>query len=86
MSRETTTTYGTRMSPCWFGRGESRCTKSRPTQGDAAGDHTSNFTQVQAAVRRKSLLLLWWIDGGRVVVERSTLAWQDGSGYTRMGV
>ena len=34
------------------------------------------FTQVQAAVRRKTLLLLWWIDGGVNVVMCSTLAWQ----------
>ena len=39
-------------------------------------DHAGNFTQVRAAVRRKTLLLLWWIDGGKVVVERSTLARQ----------
>ena len=41
-------------------------------------------------MRRKTLLLLWWIDGGRMVVEHSTLAWQDrlggGSGYPRMSV
>jgi hypothetical protein len=41
-------------------------------------------------MRRKTLLLLWWIDGGKVVVERSTLARQGlpqgGSGYARMGV
>ena len=34
------------------------------------------FTQVRAVVRRKTLLLLWWIDGGKVMMERSTLAWQ----------
>ena len=53
-------------------------------------DHTGFFTQVRAAVRRKTLLLLWWIDGGKVVVERSTLARQGfphgNSGYARMGV
>ena len=36
-------------------------------------DHTGNFTQVRAAVRRKTLLLLWWIDGGRMMVRHSTL-------------
>ena len=34
------------------------------------------FTQVRAAARRKTLLLLWWIDGGMSVVVRSTLSRQ----------
>ena len=28
-------------------------------------DHTGRFTQVRAAARHKTLLLLWWIDGGK---------------------
>ena len=52
-------------------------------------DHTGGFTQVRAATRRKTLLLLWWIDGGMVVMEGSTLARQGlpqgGSGYTPKG-
>ena len=47
-----------------------------------------NFTQLRAAARRKTLILLWWIDGGKVVVERSTLARQGlpwgSSDYARM--
>ena len=39
-------------------------------------DHTGSFTQVRATMRRKTLLLLWWIDGGNVVAEHSTLARQ----------
>ena len=31
---------------------------------------------MRAAVRRKTLLLLWWIDGGMEVVVRGTLARQ----------
>ena len=53
-------------------------------------DHTGSFTQVRAAARHKTLLLLWWIDGGNVVVERSTLARQGfpqgGCDYAHMGV
>ena len=30
-----------------------------------ARDHIGNFTQVRAAVRRKTLLPLWWIDSGK---------------------
>ena len=48
------------------------------------------FTQVRATMRRKTLLLLWWIDGGKVVVVHSTLARQGlprgDSNYTRTGV
>ena len=53
-------------------------------------DHTGSFTRVRATARCKTLLLLWWIDGGKVVVECSTLARQGlpqgDSGYARMGV
>ena len=34
------------------------------------------FTQVRAAARRKTLLLLWWIDGGMSVAMHGTLARQ----------
>ena len=48
------------------------------------------FTQVRAAMRHKTLLLLWWIDGGMNVVVYSTLARQGlslgCSDYTRMVV
>ena len=36
LSRETTANYGTRMAPCWFSRGKSRCTNSRPMWGSMA--------------------------------------------------
>ena len=52
-------------------------------------DDIGNFTQVWAAVRHKTQLLVWWIDGGKVVAERSTLARQGlplgSSDYARMG-
>ena len=38
--------------------------KEQTSVGQHGRDHTRNFTQVRAAVRRKTLLLLWWIDGG----------------------
>ena len=48
-------------------------------------DHTGSFTQVRASVRHKTLLLLWWIDGGKVEVVRSTIGRQgllwDNSDY-----
>ena len=48
------------------------------------------FTQVRAAARRKTLILLWWIDGGMEVVKHSTLSEQGlpqgSSDYARMGV
>ena len=63
--------------------------KEQTSVGQDGKDHAHNFTQVRAAVRCKTLLLLWWIDGGRVVAERSTLArhglpWGS-SDYARMG-
>ena len=39
--------------------------KERRSVAQHSRDHTSSFTQVRAAVRRKTLLLLWWIDGGK---------------------
>ena len=73
MSRETTTTYGA-MSPLWFGRGDEHVAQRAETVAQHGRDHTGNFTQVQAAARRKTLLLLWWIDGGMEVVKHNTLA------------
>ena len=54
--------------------------KEQRSVGQHDRDHTSNFTQVRAAARCKTLLLLWWIDGGNVVAKRSTLA---GRGFLR---
>ena len=64
--------------------------KEQTSVGQHGRDHVGNFTQVQAAVRHITLLLLWWIDGGKVVAERSTLALQGlpqgSSDYAHMGV
>ena len=64
--------------------------KEQTSVGQHGKNHTGNFTQVRAAARRKTLLLLWWIDGGKMVAERSTLARQGlpqgSSDYARMGV
>jgi hypothetical protein len=50
--------------------------KEQKNVGQHGRDHTGNFTQVRDAARHKTLLLLWWIDGGKMVVQRSTLARQ----------
>ena len=64
--------------------------KEQTSVGQHDRDHTCYFTQVRAAVRRQTLLLLWWIDGGKVVAERSTFARQGlprgSNDYARMGV
>ena len=89
MLRETTATYGTRR-PLAGSAGGVALHKEQTSVRQHGRDHTGSFTQVRAVVRRQTLLLLWWIDGGKVVVERSTLARQGlpqgGSDYARMGV
>ena len=64
--------------------------KEQTSVGQHDRDHVGIFTQVRATVSRKTLLLVWWIDGGKEVVEHSTLARQGlpqgGSGYSCMGV
>ena len=62
--------------PLLVRQGDNALHKEQTSMGQHGRDQTGNFTEVRATVRRKSLLLLWWIDGGRVVVERSTLAQQ----------
>ena len=50
-------------------------------------DHTGIFTQVRATVRRKTLFLLWWIDGGKMVVVVARLTGRVAlgrNGYRRM--
>ena len=44
--------------------------------GQHGRDHAGNFTQVRASVRHKTLLLLWWIDDGKMVVCTIRFAWQ----------
>ena len=68
-------TYGTEW-PLVGSAGGRRVAQRADKCGAARHGSHKQFTQVRAAVRRKTLLLLWWIDGGRVVVERSTLARQ----------
>ena len=76
--------------PLLVRQGDVALHKEQTSMGQQGRDHTGSFTQVRAAARCKTLLLLWWIDGGKVVVERSTLARQGlpqgDSGYTCMGV
>lgn len=63
--------------PLLVRQGGRRVAQRADERGAARQGSHEQFTQVQAAVRRKTLLLLWWIDGERVVVvEHSTLAWQ----------
>ena len=64
--------------------------KEQTSVGQHDRDHRGDFTQVWAATRRKTLLLLWWIDGVKGGGERSTLARQGlpqgSSDYARTGV
>ena len=57
--------------------GDDTLHKEQKSMGQHGREHTGSFTQVRAAVRHKTLLLLWWVDGERMVVEHSTLARQD---------
>ena len=61
-----------RRAPSWFGRGVA-LHKVQTSVGQHDRDHRGNFTQVRAAVRRKTLLMLWWIDGGKNGGEHNTL-------------
>ena len=89
MSWETMATYGTRRSLAGSAGGR-RVAQRAENVRQRGSDHTCNFTQVRAAVRRKTLLPLWWIDGGKGGGEHSTLARQGlpwgSSDYARMGV
>ena len=59
--------------PLLVRQGRRRVAQRAEERGTACRDHMVDFTQVQAAVRRKTLLLLWWIDGGRMMVGCGTL-------------
>jgi hypothetical protein len=74
VSWETTATYGA-ISPLWFGRGDEHIAQRAENVAQHDRDHTGNYTQVRATARRKTLLLLWWIDGG-LWWKRSALARQ----------
>ena len=76
--------------PLLVQQGDVMLHKEQTSVGRHDRDHTDSFTQVRAVVRRKTILLLWWTDGGKVVVKHSTLARQglpQGNGdYACMGV
>ena len=72
--------------PLLVRQGDVALHKEQKNMRQRGSDHTGSFNQVRATVRRKTLLLLCWIDGGRMVAERSTVSRQGGSGYARMGV
>ena len=80
-------TYGTRR-PLTSSTGGRRIAQRADQRTTARQRAHKQFTQVRAAARRKTLLLLWWIDGGMSVVMRSTLARQGlpqgGSVYARI--
>ena len=70
-----TATYGNRRPLA--GSAGGRRIAQRADQRIAARQRThKQFTQVWAAARHKTLLLLWWIDGGMEVVKHSTLSRQ----------
>jgi hypothetical protein len=62
-------------APLWFGRGEVALHKERRPWDSTAMMTLVVFTQVRAAEKRKTLVLLWWIDEGTVKnAWRSSLA------------
>ena len=54
--------------------------KEQRSVGQHGRNHMGNFTQVRAAMRRKTLLLLCWIDGGKMVVVVACLPGRVASG------
>ena len=79
MSQETAATYGT-GGPLAGSAGGVALHKEQTSVGQCGRDHTGNFTQVRAAVRCKTLLLLWWIDGGKMLVSAAHLPGSVASG------
>ena len=71
-------TYGA-IGPLWFGKGEGRIAQRAETVEQCGSDDMGSFTQVRAAARRKTLLLLWWID------ERTMVKTQRSSPQDRLG-
>ena len=57
VSWETTDTYGA-IDPLWFGRGGEHISQRAKSIAHHNRDHTGSFTQVWAAARHKTLLLL----------------------------
>ena len=84
-----TATYGTRR-PLAGSAGGRRIAQRADQRTTARQRAHKQFTQIRSAARCKTLLLLWWIDGGMEVVKHSTLARQGlpwgSSDYARMGV
>lgn len=70
---KTTATYETRR-PLAGSAGGHHVAQRSDQHGAARQESHKKFTQVRAVVRHKTLLLLWWIDGGNLVVEHNTLA------------
>ena len=61
-------------------RGDGTLHKEQRSVEQHGRDHEGNFTQVRAAMRRKTLLLLCWIDGGKMVVVVACLPGRVASG------
>ena len=76
--------------PLLVRQGDVALHKEQTSVGQHGKDHAGSFTQVRAAARRKTQLLLWSIEGGNAVVVRSTLSRQGllrgGSDYALMWV
>ena len=63
--------------------------KEQTSMGQHDRDHAGIFTQVRTVVRRKTLLLLWWIDGVKMVVSATRFPGRVAlrqEGYVRMNV
>jgi len=69
MSRFHTATYGA-IGPLWFGKGDENIAQCAKGIEQRENDDTGNFTQVRVAARRKTLLLLWWINEWTMVEMR----------------
>ena len=67
-------------APCLFSRGDVVLHKEQRNVVKRDSNLTGSFTQVRAVVRRKTLLLLWWIDGGKMVMDVIRLPGRVASG------
>ena len=64
------------IGPFVVRRGRGHVAQRAEAMMQCGNDDSGDFTQVRATGKRKTLLLLWWIDGAIMVAERSTLAQQ----------
>ena len=66
--------------PLLVRQGDVALHKEQMSVGQHGRDNVGSFTQVPATVRHKTLLLLWWIDGGKMEVGATRLPGRGASG------